>query len=118
MFPQFRKIHRPHQLQLPTELYNISNSVMSKVLERLVSVHLDDSSRNAVVYYQPQLFTYRKGLGACDTLLCVSHTLQSSLGSAQETRIELIDLISSAFDRVNHEGILYKLYSAGIVGYV
>ena len=51
-------------------------------------------------------FTYWKGLGTCDELLCVSHTLQIALESGQEARIVLIDF-SAAFDRVNHLGILY-----------
>ena len=62
-------------------------------------------------------FTYRKGLGTCDTLLCVSHTLQSALESGQEAPIVQIDS-SAAFDRVNHLGILYKLCSVGIGGSV
>ena len=53
-------------------------------------------------------FPYRKGLGTCDALLCVSHALQSALESGQETQILQIDF-SEAFDRVNHLGILYKL---------
>ena len=36
-------------------------------------------------------FTYRKGLGIFDALLCVSHTLQSALESGQEARIVQID---------------------------
>ena len=62
-------------------------------------------------------FAYRKGLGSCDALLCVSHTLQSALESGQEARIVQIDF-SAAFDRVNHQGILYKLSSVGIGGSV
>ena len=62
---------------------------------------------------QTTQFAYRKGLGTCDALLCVSHTLQSGLESAQEARIVLIDF-SAAFDRVNHQGILYKLYFVGV----
>ena len=58
-------------------------------------------------------FAYRKGLGTCDALLCVSHTLQSG----QEARIVQIDF-SAAFDRVNHQGILYKLRYVGIGGFV
>ena len=53
-------------------------------------------------------FAYRKGLGTCDALLCVSHTLQ---------RVVQIDF-SAALDRVNHQGILYKLCSVGIGGSV
>ena len=59
-------------------------------------------------------FAYRKGLGTCDALLCVSYTLQSALESGQEARIVQIDF-SAAF-RVNHLGILYKLFSVGVGG--
>ena len=45
-------------------------------------------------------FTYRKGLGTCDALLCMSHTLESALESGQETWIVHVD-ISAAFDKVN-----------------
>ena len=62
-------------------------------------------------------FTYRKGLGTCDALLCVSHTLQRALGSGQEARIVQIDF-RAPFDRINHQGILCKLYSVGIGGFV
>ena len=62
-------------------------------------------------------FACRKGLGTCDALLCVSHTLQSALESGQEDRVVQIDF-STAFDRVNHQGILYKLCSVGIGGCV
>ena len=58
-------------------------------------------------------FADRKGLGTCDALLCASHTLQSALESAQEARVVQIDL-SAAFERVNHQGILYRLCSVGI----
>ena len=58
-------------------------------------------------------FAYRKGLGTCDALLYVSHTLQSALVREQEARIVQIDF-STSFDRLNHQGILYKLCSVGI----
>ena len=62
-------------------------------------------------------FAYRKGLGTCDALLCVSHTLQSALECGQEARIVQIDF-SAAFDWVRHHGILYKLCYVGIGGSV
>ena len=62
-------------------------------------------------------FAYWKGLGTCDALLCVSHTLQSALESGQEARIVQIDF-SATFDSVNHLCILYKLCSVGIGGSV
>ena len=74
-------------------------SVLIKVVERLVSVR----SSGALPTIQ---FAYRNGLGTCDSLSCVSHTLQNALESGQEARIVQIDF-NAAFDRVNHMGILY-----------
>ena len=62
-------------------------------------------------------FAYWKGLDTCDALLCVSHTLQSASESGQEARIVQNDF-SAAFDRVNHQGIFYRLCSVGIGGSV
>ena len=62
-------------------------------------------------------FAYQKGLGTCDALQCVPHTLQSAFEKGQEARIVQIDF-SAAFDRVNLLGILYKLCSLGIGGSV
>ena len=58
-------------------------------------------------------FASRKGLGTCDALWCVSHTLQSLLESGQEARIVLIDF-SAVFDRVNHQCVIYRLCCVGI----
>ena len=55
-------------------------SVLSKVFEHLVSVHLERFMEHSGVLPTTQ-FAYRKGLGTCDALLCVSHTLQSALES-------------------------------------
>ena len=62
-------------------------------------------------------FAYRKGLGTCDAIVCMSHTLRSALESGQEARIMQIDF-SAALEGVNHLGILYKLCSVGIGGSV
>ena len=53
-------------------------SVLSKVFERLVSVRLGRFMECSGVLPTTQ-FAYPKGLGTCDALLCVSHTLQSAL---------------------------------------
>ena len=63
------------------------------------------------------LFAYRKGMGTCRALLCVSHTLQSALESGKEARIVQIDF-SAAFDSVNHQGNSYRLCSVGSGGSV
>ena len=62
-------------------------------------------------------FAYQKGLGTCDALLCMSRALQSELESGQKARILQINFIT-AFDRVNHQGILYRLCFMSIGGSV
>ena len=61
-------------------------SVLYKVFERLVSVRLGRFMERSGVLPATQ-FAYQKGLGTCDALLCMSHTLQSALESGQEARI-------------------------------
>ena len=47
----------------------------------------------------------------------MAHTLQSALEKGQEARIVQIDF-SAAFDRVNYQGILFRLCSVGVGGSV
>ena len=84
--------------------------------ERLVSVRPGRFVERSGVLPTTQ-FTYRKGLGTCDVLLCLFHTLKSALERRQEARTVQIDF-SEAFDRVNHQQILYKLSSVFIGGSV
>ena len=86
-------------------------SVLSKVFERPVSVHLGQFMECSFVLPTTQ-FAYRKDLGTCDALFCMS-----ALESGEEAGIVQIDF-SAAFDRVKHQGILYKLCSMGIGGSV
>ena len=67
-------------------------SVLSKVFEHLVSVRLSRFMECNGVLPTTQI-AYRKGLGTCDALLCMSHTLQSALESGQDARIVQIDLV-------------------------
>ena len=82
-------------------------SVLSKVFGNLVSVRFGRFVERSGVFSTTQ-FAYRKGLGTCDALLCVSYTLHSALESGQKGRIVQIDF-SAAFHKVNHLGILYAL---------
>ena len=75
---------------------SVGPSVLSKVFERLVSVRLGRFMERSGVLPTTQ-FAYRKGLGTCDALLCVSHTLQSALESGLEALIVQIDF-SATFE--------------------
>ena len=86
------------------------------MFEHLVSVRLGWFMECNVVLLTTQ-FAYWKGLGTCDAPLCVPHTQQSVFESGQEARIVQIDF-SGAFDRVNRQGILYRLCSVSIGGSV
>ena len=65
-------------------------SALFKVFKRLVSARLGRFMERSGVLPTTQ-FAYRKGLGTCDALLCVSHTLQSAFENEQEARIVQID---------------------------
>ena len=82
------------------------------VFERLVSVRLG-RFMECIGALPTTQFAYRIGLGTCDALLCVSHTLQSALESRQEAMIVQIDF-SAAFGRVKNLGTLYMICSVGI----
>ena len=79
-------------------------SELSNLVERLVSVSLGRFMYSSVVLPNNHL-AYRKGLGTCDPLLCVSHTLQSALESGQEAIIVQIGF-NAGCNRVLLEGYL------------
>ena len=70
-----------------------------------------------MVCFQPPSLLIGKVLVPVMHFYARHKTLQSVLESWQEDRIVQIDF-SAAFDRVNHQGILYKLCSVGIGGSV
>ena len=88
----------------PTDFHNICIACL-RCLSAWCRFASDDLWNAVVCFLIPTTqFAYWKGLGSCDALLCVSHTLQSALESGQEARILQIDF-SAAFDMVNHQGI-------------
>ena len=54
-------------------------------------------------------------LGTCDALLSISQFGQEALEVGGECYLVQIDL-SAAFDRVNHNGLIYMLQSVGVGG--
>ena len=87
--------------------------VLSKVYERLLARRLNAFAENKLF---PSLqFGFRKGLGTCDALLTITHTVQKALDSCSEVRMVGLDF-SAAFDRVNHEALIFKLKQFGVGG--
>lgn len=60
-------------------------------------------------------YTYRSELGSCAVLQTMTNQLQHCIDAGRGSRVVQIDF-SSAFDRVNHRGILNKLPLAGVNG--
>ena len=60
-------------------------------------------------------YAYRQSLGTCGALLDICSSCQSALDEGSESIVLSIEF-SAAFDRVNHEGLLYKLQAAGVGG--
>ena len=101
----------------PSDYRPISiTSVLSKVYERMIASRLGKYLEINGLLPSSQ-YGFRKGLGTCDALLHVSHIIQQALDCGYESRIVQVDL-SSAFDRVNHNSLLFKLQSAGVGGSV
>ena len=87
-FPETGQCHSiPKGPQSSVANYQLfSTSELSKVFESLVSVRLERFMARSRVLSTTK-FAYRKGVGTCDALSCLSHTLQSALESRQEARI-------------------------------
>ena len=99
----------------PDEYRPISiTPVLSKVFERLLVKRLyrfiDDSGS-----LPSNQFGFRRALGTNDALMHIVHKSQASLDSGHESRLVSLDF-SSAFDRVNHKALLYKLRLLGVGG--
>ena len=60
-------------------------------------------------------FGFCKGLGTCDALLTITSVVQKALDSGCEVRMVGLDF-SAAFDRVNHEALVFKLRQLGLGG--
>ena len=100
---------------LPSEYRPISiTPILSKIFERVLAKRLSLYCEKYSIISDTQ-FAYRKGLGTCDALLTLTHSLQTSLDLGQESRAVAIDF-SSAFDIVNHKALIYKLQLHGIGG--
>jgi len=101
--------------QLPSSYRPISLlSSMSKVIERAVYNELyDHCIKNNLLSEKNSGF--KKGDGALNQLLHITDNIYSGFNAEKETAIVFLDIFS-AFNRVWHEGLKYKLKCFGIEG--
>ena len=90
--------------------------VLSKVYERLVSSRLSVFMEREGIFPRHQ-YAYRKNLGTCDALLDLVGVGHAALDAGSELALVQIDF-SAAFDKVNHAGLVHKLQTVGVGGWV
>lgn len=89
-------------------------STFSKIFERLLKVRIV-SFLNKFDFFYVNQFGFRAGLSTEDAILRVCSQLYGSLNSNKQTVGLFIDM-TKAFDLVNHDILLTKLYNAGFRG--
>ena len=89
-------------------------SCVSKILERAIFKHVFNFFRDnfLITVYQSG---FTPGDSTVNQLVHIYHLLCDALDKKKEVRIVFCD-ISKAFDRVWHEGLIYKLRNMGIRG--
>ena len=88
--------------------------ILSKIFERLLAKCLNAFAEVNNLFPNQQ-FGFHKGLGACDAVLTISDKVQRALDFGFEARMVGLDF-SAAFDRVNHNALIYKLRQLSIGG--
>ena len=88
--------------------------VCGKILERIIyNKMFKFFSENELISHNQSGF--KPGDSCINQLLCITHNIYQSLDDDSETRDTFLD-ISKAFDKVWHEGLLFKLKQDGISG--
>ena len=88
--------------------------VLSKVFERMLAKCLNNFAEKKNLFPNLQ-FGFRKGLGACDALLAITNFVQKAMDSGCKMHMVGLDF-STAFDRVNHKALIFRLRQLGVGG--
>ena len=110
MLSQWQRNISPRMLETIQWIISLT-TVLSKIFEKIVAGQFSHFSEGNI----PSLFSYRKGLGTCDSLLTLPHHLKFALDIGMERRFAQLDF-TAAFDFLSHRCLLYKLRSIGVGG--
>jgi hypothetical protein len=118
-FPEIWKIAHVTPIFKSGSTFNVKNyrpisklSVVSKVLESIVTDHLFEVFKNVIIPEQHGFFKNRSNV---TNLLNYTQHLQNNVDSALQTDVIYTDF-SKAFDKVCHRDLLNKLKNSGIHG--
>ena len=89
-------------------------SCVGKVMERIIKNRLDYEIEKRASFQQSQC-GFRKGMSTIDALIRVNETIKSALQHKQYCIVVYLDL-ESAFDKVSHTAVLYKMALMGYKG--
>ena len=108
-------VHKRNNKQLIENYRPISLlSVSGNIIERLIyNKMLEFFTENELISQNQSGF--KPGDSCISQLLCITHDIYQSLDDGLETRAVFLD-ISKAFDKVWHDGLLFKLKQNGISG--
>ena len=120
-FPSELKIARVSPIYKAGDPMEIKNyrpvsvlNVFSKIFEKVMYARLYNFLSSSNILYDMQ-FGFRKSYNTSNTLIYLVDKIMSSLGNGDSVVGTFIDL-SKAFDCVNHNILLNKLYKYGIRG--
>ena len=108
-------VHKRNNKQLIENYRPISLlPVCGKILERVIyNKMFEFFTENELISHNQSGF--KPGDSCISQLLCITHNIYQSLDDGLETRAVFLD-ISKAFDKVLHEGLLFKLKQNRISG--
>lgn len=106
MIPKPSKDHLIPENHRPISLLPI----VSKMFERLLLTRLSDALYGSI---RPEQFGFRRGHSTTQQLIRVMNTLVDNINLNLCTTAVLLD-VSKAFDKVWHEGLLFKLSDTGL----
>ena len=108
-------VHKRNNKQLIENYRPISLlPVCGKILERLIYNKMFEFFTENELISQNQS-GFKPGDSCISQLLCITHDIYQSIDDGLETRADFLD-VSKAFDKVWHEGLLFKLQQNGISG--
>lgn len=90
----------------------ISN--IAKIFEKIIHIRIIDFISQSKIMSKNQ-FGFRKNIGTKDALSLITKTIYENLDQSKPIAITFLDL-AKAFDTVNHQILLDKLYAYGIRG--
>ena len=115
-FANVHPIHKKNSRQIKSNYRSISLlPICGKILEKIVFDELYNFMNNNNLISKDQS-GFRPGDSTINQLISITSTIFESFENFEETRALFLDIISKTFDKVWHEGLIFKLKRNGVPG--